>query len=275
METKTLLGVKINNISKEEFLNEVSFLIKKKAHAYVVTPYSEFFVWAQKDLEFKRVLNEANISTADGFGVSLGLKYFQLKGKFFALMRCLLNAVFNKKFFKGVLKAKLSGSEFIYDLAGLAQKKHYKIFLLGGFDFGKGNTGEITKRKLEQKFQGIQIVGTYAGTSSESEEDEIVKLINEASPDILIIAYGPVKQEKWIYRNKEKLKPMVSFCLGGTFDYVAGEKKQVPKLLRRFGLEGILRPFFSERGNIKLIYKRLKRAWGGILRFLLMLYTNK
>lgn len=275
MESKELLGIKINNITKEELLIEIDRLILAKAHAYVVTPYSEFFLAAQKDIDFKNVLNSADISLPDGFGVALGLKYMKMNGRILPMIWCLFKAVTNRSFFKGEIKEKLSGSEIIFDVSALAAQKSYTIFLLGGFDFGDGNTGEITKRKLEEKYPGLKIVGTYAGSASEAEESDIIERINKANPDLLFVAYGPVKQEKWMLRNKNKLNPMISFGLGGTFDYVAGAKKKVPKWLTDAGLEGILRPFISERGNPILMFKRFKRAWGGILRFIWLLMRSK
>jgi len=275
METKELLGIKINNITKDEFLKEIDRLISTKTHAFVVTPYSEFFLTAQKDADFKAVLNQANMSLPDGFGVALGLKYMTMNGRILPMIWCLFKAITNRSFFKEEVKEKLSGSEIIFDVAELADQNNYTIFLLGGYDFGDGNTGEITKLKLEEKYPGLNIVGTYAGSASEAEESEIIELINKANPDLLFVAYGPVKQEKWMLRNKDKLNSMISFGLGGTFDYVAGAKKKVPKWLTDAGLEGILRPFISERGNPILMFNRFKRAWGGILRFIWLLIRSK
>ncbi|MDQ6985827.1 MAG: WecB/TagA/CpsF family glycosyltransferase [Candidatus Dojkabacteria bacterium] len=275
MEEKKLLGIKINNLTKDEFISEVDRLIKDKRPSYVVTPYSEFIINAQKDEDFKKVINGSDISIADGFGISLGLKYMSLSGVYKPMIKCLLGAIFNKKFFKDEIKEKLSGSEIIYDVSKLAEDNKYKVFLLGGFDFGEGNTGELTKNKLEGLYPNINIVGLYSGSADISEEDEIINIVNKADPDILFMAYGPIKQEKWANRNKEKLKPMVTFCLGGTFDYVSGSKRKVPKIISNFGLEGILRPFFSERGNPKMIWKRFKRAWGGIIKFLILLMKSK
>lgn len=68
---------------------------------------------------------------------------------------------------------------------------------------------------------------------------------------------------------------MVSFCLGGSFDFVSGEKKRVPIRLTKIGLEGVLRPFYSEKGNIKLIIRRINRGWKGILKYIILLLEEK
>ncbi len=275
MQALDLCGVKINNLSKNEFLDEIERLVDTKTPSYIVTPYSEFIINAQKDLEFKKILNESDVSTADGIGILIGLRYFSLNGVYWPLIKCLLAAIFNRSYLHDVVKAKLSGSEFVYDICNLAAEEGFKVFFLGGYDFGGGNSGVIASEKLKKRFPKLQVAGHHSGSADAKVEDEIIKIVNNSQADILLIAYGPVKQEKWANRNKLKLNPMLSVCVGGTFDYIAGSKKQVPKFLRDRGLEGILRPFISERGNIKLIFRRINRGWVGIVKFLGVLVKEK
>ncbi len=152
---------------------------------------------------------------------------------------------------------------------------------MGGFDFGKGNTAELTAKKLKEKYPNLIIAGVDMGSGDVNnatieEEEALVKRINATNPDLLFIAYGPRSQEKWVDRNINKLHPVVSFCIGGTFDYVSGAKKQVPIWLSDRGFEGVLRPFYSEGGNPKRIYKRMvERSWLGLYRFFVMMVREK
>lgn len=274
---KYIAGVKVSDIYKQDLLEFISKSIKSNTKNYIVTPYSEFIVAAQNDKSFKEVLNNSHLSLADGFGIAFGIKYLGLKdNRYFDMFKCLFMALFNKKFFKNQIKEKLSGSEVIYDISELAANNSYSVFFLGGFDFGHGNTGEIAAKKLKEKYPNLKIAGHYSdGSANESEDEKTVEIINSAKPNILFVAYGPVKQEKWISRNYLKLDCNISIGLGGTFDYVSGEKRQVPKIIRKAGLEGILRPFISEKGNPKLIWKRLKRAWGGIIKYIFLLISTR
>ena len=272
---KKIFDIKVSNITKQELLEEIAQLVKIKKHAYVVTPYSEFIGFAKEDSNFAKIINQADISIADGVGISLALKYQKLPGIYWPMLKCLSALVLNRKYFTEEIKEKLSGSEAIYYVSEFAAKKGLSIFFLGGFDFGKGNTGDLAAEKLKEMYPKLKIAGAYAGSPSKDEESKIIKKINAAKPDLLYIAYGPRKQEAWIYRNKDKLKPCVSFCLGGSFDFVSGEKKRVPKWAAKNGLEGVLRPFFSERGNIKLIIKRIQRGWVGMYRFVKILIAEK
>ena len=275
LSQKEILGIKVHNLTKSEFLDQVNYLIQEKKQSYVVTPYSEFLVTVQKDPLFRETINSADLSIADGVGIPLALKYLKAKGIYFPLIKCLFALVFNRNYFDDEIKEKLSGSEAIYYLSEFASKKGYSLFLLGGLDMGNGNTGELAAKKLKALYPSLKILGTYSGSPALAEEATIISRINRASPDLLYIAYGPVAQEKWIFRNKNKLVPCVSFCLGGSFDFVSGEKRKVPKLLSDHGLEGVLRPFISERGNPKLIYRRIKRAWVGIINYIFLLIKEK
>jgi len=270
-----LLGLKINNLTKVELLEKIKNLVETKKKSYIVTPYSEFFLFSQTDTEFQKAINNADLSIPDGVSISLALKYFKMKGVYWPLFICLLNLIFNKKYFKNEAIEKLSGSDIIYDVSNLAANNGLTVFFLGGFDFGNGHTGLLASTKLQKLYPGLKIAGLYSGSPKPQEEDKIIEIINAAKPDILFIAYGPVSQEKWIFRNYEKLNPCVSFCLGGTFDFVSGEKRRVPKFISKFGLEWFFRPLISERGNPVLIIKRINRAWFGVFRFIILLISEK
>lgn len=276
METKYIAGMKVNNLDKKELLKYIDKLIRKKKHSYIVTPYSEFLLRSLTDHEFKDLINKADLSLADGMGILIGEKYLSMRGnKYIDLLKCLFAPLVNRRILLKGIKEKLSGSEVIYDICELAEKKQYKIFLLGGFDYGNGPSHQIAKNKLTKIYHKIQIVGTYGGSPAIEEENKIVEMINRTGAQILFVAYGTVPEEKWIYRNYRKLKPMVSIGVGTTIDYVAGERKKVPKHLSDRGLEGLLKPFVSERGDIKQMIKRLRRAWGTIIKYILVLIKER
>jgi N-acetylglucosaminyldiphosphoundecaprenol N-acetyl-beta-D-mannosaminyltransferase len=270
-----ILGVRVDNLSKEAFLQSLSHDIAHHKRGYVVTPYSHFFVHAAKDKEFKKALENSSYSLADGFGVLLASKYISMKPGIRSLIICLWKAITDKSFFDSEIHTKISGSEIVYDVAGQAAEQGHSIFFLGGFDFGQGNTGELAAEKLKQQFPSLKIAGVYSGSSDPAEEHIICEIITKSKPNILFVAYGPVHQEKWLMRNIHKLPPMIGFGLGGTFDYVSGSKKHAPKWISKAGLEGILRPFTSEGFNIGRIVNRLKRSWIGIWAFLWLLLIYK
>lgn len=133
-----------------------------------------------------------------------------------------------------------------------AADENYTIFIIGG----KDGVAEQAKKKLEQKFPGIRIVGTYAPPlgfeNDESELDKINQMITDAHPDLLIGCLGCPKQEKWIYENYMKYDATVSVCAGATVDFLAGNIKRAPRWMSDHGLEWFYR-FLQEP---KRMFKR-------------------
>ena len=140
---------------------------------------------------------------------------------------------------------KISGSDLVWDLAKLAADNNFSIFLLGGFE----DTAKLAARKLDElvmKKHGrafsLQDSNPNIFWSGKNPSDaSVIDDINRATPDILLVAYGPIKQEVWIAKNLPKLNIKLAVGLGGTFDYLAGKRLQPPKTIRKIGLEWLWR----------------------------------
>jgi N-acetylglucosaminyldiphosphoundecaprenol N-acetyl-beta-D-mannosaminyltransferase len=85
------------------------------------------------------------------------------------------------------------------------------------------------------------VAGTYGGSPAAEEEEAIVGLVNVADADILLVAYGAPKQDKWIARNLPRLQTGVAMGVGGSFDFISGKAVRAPVWLRRLGLEWLHR----------------------------------
>jgi N-acetylglucosaminyldiphosphoundecaprenol N-acetyl-beta-D-mannosaminyltransferase len=88
-------------------------------------------------------------------------------------------------------------------------------------------------------FPGINIVGVHHGYFTDHEK--VVDQINKAQPDILLVAMGMGKQEKWIWEHKESLLCPVCIGVGGSLDVIAGNLKRAPKWMQKLGLEWFFR----------------------------------
>ena len=156
------------------------------------------------------------------------------------------------KWHKRTVKAKISGSDLVPILCKVAAKKGYSIFIIGG----KEGIANQAKKKLEEKYPDIKIVGTYAPPfgfeKDEKELDKINAMISEAHPDLLIACFGCPKQEKWIYENYKKYDAKVSVCAGATVDFLAGNVSRAPKWMSEHGFEWFYR-FLQEP---KRMFKR-------------------
>jgi N-acetylglucosaminyldiphosphoundecaprenol N-acetyl-beta-D-mannosaminyltransferase len=91
------------------------------------------------------------------------------------------------------------------------------------------------------------IAGFHDGYFTEQEEAEIIDDINRSSPDILLVALGAPKQEKWIYSRLGKLNAKVCMGVGGTIDILSGRVQLCPDFFRRNGLEWLYRLYKEPR----------------------------
>ncbi|MFH1547594.1 MAG: WecB/TagA/CpsF family glycosyltransferase, partial [bacterium] len=274
-ESVNILGLKVDNVDTDESIDIIDELAKKKGSGLVITPYSEFFVKIRKNKEYKKSLEAADLSLADGIYVNWASLYQRLPVStniFIRLFQSVWQYVFTgasivlfPRLVRTVVKARVSGSDIIYPVCRLAAKRKYKVMLYGGFDFGNGNTGVIAAKKLKSVYKGLNIVNVYPGDKKKENDDEAQELINKYQPDILFMCLG-TREPEWLYKRKNKLKFGVAFALGGTFDYVAGDAVKVKKEISESGLEWLARPvMLIGTGGIKTAWKRFKRVWTGML----------
>jgi len=125
---------------------------------------------------------------------------------------------------------------------------HIRFFFLGA--------AEGVTDFLRQKYVlgGIQVVGSFAGSPDEMFDDQIVEMINAASPDVLFVAYGAPFQEFWIARNLHKIPCVkVAMGVGGAFDFLSGKLDRAPVFMRKIGLEWLYRLLKEPRKRLRRI----------------------
>jgi N-acetylglucosaminyldiphosphoundecaprenol N-acetyl-beta-D-mannosaminyltransferase len=254
---REILGVKINKIDRNEALNLIGAWLESGSFGckQVVTAYSEFLVRASEEAEFKKVLNEADLVVPDGVSVLAGLDY---KEKVAGLQlpsykRILVGLETGKRLFEGKMGKTVTGVWLFEALVKLAAERGWRIFLLGGF----GDKAEKLKNELQAVDGRLRIeadAGEVVVGESEEENERVLEKINNFKPDLLFVAYGPIKQEKWIKNNKSRLKVKVAIGVGGTFDEVLGDLPRAPNFFENHGLKWLWRLWLQPR-RIKRIYK--------------------
>ena len=199
-----ILGVSIDNTTKEEALNRIQNVFEQNGRLFVTTPNPEMIVAAQKNHEFKDILNRADLALPDGFGLKIAGKINGFS-----------------------LKERITGTDFLLDLCRLANKRQIKIFLLGG----RGGAGGKSKLNLETKFPKLEI-----STSEEIFTNTPDKKI------MLFAAFGHGRQEK-IAKELFDHYPNIILAMGvgGAFDFLSGRIKRAPNWARRCGLEWLFR----------------------------------
>jgi N-acetylglucosaminyldiphosphoundecaprenol N-acetyl-beta-D-mannosaminyltransferase len=68
----------------------------------------------------------------------------------------------------------------------------------------------------------------------------VIDSINRSGARLLFVGLGAPKQEQWMAGRKGKVQA-VMLGVGAAFDFLAGRKRQAPKVLQRLGLEWLFR----------------------------------
>ena len=214
-----LLGVRINTFSPQEVIETVDRFFSTKNKHYIVTPNPEFLVLAHRDRQFKDILNYADIAIPDGIGLLMAAK---LMGK--RLRR-------------------FTGVDLVWYLCEFAQAKQLPIFLLGGFQ----DAAEQAAITLRRHFPDLIVVGSNDGgvvddAGLPDHSEQLIYEINAAKPKIIFVAFGHGKQERWIFKNLDRLTSVqLAVGVGGTFDFLAGRANRAPEIIQRLGLEWLYR----------------------------------
>ena len=281
MYKKDIFGVRVDmGLNMQEAVSIIENLLKGAEVGHLVcTTNPEFIIDAQKDEEFKKIVNSSALSVPDGVGVSAADYYLSRTEKLESKNNLVSKIILPfKKFglgmwtglnvFGGKLSEKrISGVSLCEELFKLSAQKGYSIFLLGGWPrdwTGKRiemieDFAQKTARVIAQKYPGVNIIGATSKFSREEGDDEkTIEYIKSAmrekgvdTIDILLVAYNANKQERWVVRNAHKLPARVSIGVGGTFDYIVGHYKQVPAIFTKMGLDWFFRlitqPFRMKR----------------------------
>ncbi len=215
-----ILGIPIDDLNMEETLDRLEEFVVMgrqtgKSHQ-VATVNADFVVKAQYDPELRYLLQESDMATADGMPLVWGAR--------------LMGAP---------LAERVAGADMIPSLAKRAAQKGYSLYLLGAAPGVAAKAGMI----LQEENPGLKIVGiTSPPYSSVLEMDRtVIEDIKKAQPDILLVALGNPKQEKWIGLYGRELCVPVMIGVGGTLDFIAGTTKRAPMWMQRFGLEWLFR----------------------------------
>ena len=214
MEKVNILGVLVDKISAEEASCKIMEMLKEDRPHSVFTPNSEIIFMAYKDSEFREILINADILSADGIGV-----------------------VYASKILKNPIKNRAAGYDIACLLIEKAEKSAHRLFLFGG----KEGVAEAAKENLEKKYPFLQIVGTHNGYFKPEEESEIIQKINDSKADIVFVCLGAPAQERWIARCADKTSARVFMGIGGSLDVFAGTAERAPKFWCDMGLEWLYR----------------------------------
>lgn len=212
-----VLGLPINSLTANEAVDALERLILSGGTHQVCTVNLDIWLNALADPHLHRIVAGSSMVFADGMPLVWAAE----------LLGC-------------PLAERVTGIDLVPKLAELSARKGYKIFLLGA---QPGVAGRVA-RLLESNYPGIQIAGTLAPAKTSlirMDHTEILRQIHAVSPDILLVAFGNPKQEKWIWMHRKRLGVPLAMGVGGSFDILVGDMRRAPRWIQRCGLEWAMR----------------------------------
>ena len=139
----------------------------------------------------------------------------------------------------------LTGTDLMPKVLRHADTAGWTVYLFGA----RPDVLDRCHRQLMGQYPGLRIVGMSHGYVSEAEEKELLEEINARQPDLLLVALGSPRQEKWVADHARHLKAGVCFAVGGLFDFLSGVKKRAPLWMRRLGIEWLFRLIIEPSGK--------------------------
>jgi len=225
-ETVSLLDVSLTPVSMQEAMDRVDEFVASGQPHMIVTSDSSLIVRAQEDPEFFEIVNQADMVTADGIGVVLSARLLNLP-------------VFER----------VSGCDMVDAMCELSARKGHRLFFLGGAP----GVAARAAQNLCLRYPGMVIAGAHHGYFGAEDEEAVVAMIRGASTDILFVALGIPKQERFIRKHMEQMQAAVCIGVGGSLDVYAGEVKRAPVWMQRVGLEWLYRTACQPRRVGRLV----------------------
>lgn len=216
-------SVAIDALTLGETVERIAKFVEDRATArHVCTCNLDHLVWIARDSEFAAAYAAADLVVADGAPVVW-------------LSRIAARAPGDG------LPERVAGVDLFWALVRLSHERGTRLFFLGGSP-GAADTARV---RVVERWPNANVCGVYCppreAFDTPEEQRRIRDAVHSAAPDILFVAFGAPKQEKWIHANKAELRVPVSIGVGGTYEFASGAVRRAPRWVQRAGLEWAFR----------------------------------
>ena len=216
-EETMVWGVPFSRLTFGETLQHIDKLIASRQPGYFITANLNYNMLTDRHPELDEVNRNASFIVCDGMPM---VWYSKLTGQ--------------------PLPERIAGSELIYALSKWAAARGHRVFFLGGAP----GIAQAAADQLTERYPGLQVVGVESPPYrplSDQEKQDLLDRISESKPDIVFVALGQPKGEKWIAENYETIGAPVCVQIGASFDFVAGGVSRAPKWIQSIGMEWFYR----------------------------------
>lgn len=223
-EKVDVLGVGVDALTVGELHAEIERMVRGGDHALILHANPHLLNLSYCNPWLRGFLNRASIVFCDGVGVMLGA---WILGRH--------------------LPEKIPYTDWIWQSAEFAEPRGFTFFFLGA----SPGVADKAAARLRERFPKLRIVGVHHGyfdkTPGSPENEAVIRKINAARPNLLLVAFGMPLQERWLMENWERIEVNVGLTGGAVLDYTSGEMRRGPRLLTDNGLEWLARLIIEPR----------------------------
>ena len=215
IEPIRILGVPVHPLTMAQSVEALEQRMLAGEQTFVVTANAEIIMMCQEDATYNDIIShQAELVLPDGAGAVWAGRHLGYK-----------------------VPERVAGFDLYNHLLALSAEKGYKAYFFGG----SPGIAEAAKTKSEELYPGVQIVGCHNGYFTDADVPAIIEEINNSGAEMLFVALGAPKQEKWILAHRAELKPRILMGIGGSFDVLAGKMERAPKWMQDASLEWAFR----------------------------------
>lgn len=214
--SRRIVGLRVDACDYQTAIDRISFWAHRFESRVVAVANVHMTMEAKDDPSFSVLLNEADLTTADGMPLVWGLRMLGIAGA-----------------------TRVYGPDLTELVCARAAAEGIPVAFLGGAPA----TLERLVTAVTTLHAGLQVA--YAASPpfrdlSEVENARIVSDIRSCGARILFVGLGCPKQERWMLAHRDRL-PLVQIGVGAAFDFLAGTKRQAPRVMQRAGMEWAFR----------------------------------
>ena len=218
----TILGIPINNVTMTEAVKAIMDRLEGETCCQGCFVNADCANIAYRDETYKRVLQKAGLSLADGIGLKLAGKVLARE-----------------------IKQNVNGTDLFPLLCEALSGTGKGLFLLGA----KPEVPEKVRDWIKNEYPGVKFSGCRHGYFSPEEEPGVIDQIAESGADLLLVAFGSPRQDTWINDHAGETGVKVAIGVGGLFDFYSGKSARAPQWVREMGMEWLYR-FIQEPGRL-------------------------
>ncbi|GEK90498.1 WecB/TagA/CpsF family glycosyltransferase [Alkalibacterium kapii] len=214
METKvTILGIPFDNITRKDFLNALYKRMNNRQKTFLVTANPEIVMYAHDNEDYYKLLLQADYIAPDGIGI---VKASRTLGK--------------------PIKERVPGYELMLGLLEMADLEKRNVYFIGAEE----EVIESTVSRVKKKWPNINIAGYHHGYFNHA-DPEMIEKVKATEPDLIFVAFGFPRQEKWISNYLSQASHGIAVGVGGSFDVLSGKTKRAPALIQSLHIEWLYR----------------------------------